>query len=211
MARCPKDFVDPPSFLLSLATLGGESLKGQVAKLMDDWLTKGNWTVVAHDESSVTFERSLPSLNLKLIKRYTLEPVPPGSRQDENYPGYNLQLDVEVQNTGDVEQSVAYRLDGPRACRSKAGGTPTRSASAGSVPAGLRDVVVRFAGLPEQQIDCGTIAKGKDEPMGQGASLAYVGVDAVYFSAVMIPVKESLEEGLVRFHRGDPHRSRAVP
>ena len=61
----------------------------------------------------MTFERPIPELNLKLVKRYTLAAVPEGSRSDDNYPAYDLQLDVDVQNTGGEKQSVAYRLDGP--------------------------------------------------------------------------------------------------
>lgn len=190
----PPDFVDPPSFLLSMATLGGESLEGQNAKLMNDWLEKGNWTVAAHDQSSVTFERLIPAQKLKLTKRYTLEPVPPGSRQDENYPGYNLRLDVTVENTGDVEQSVAYRLDGPTGLPLEGWWYTHKISQRWFSAAGLRDVVVRFQGHPEQQIDCGQIAQGKAEPMGHDSALAYVGVDAVYFSAVMIPVKKSLDD-----------------
>ena len=190
----PPDFVDPPSFLLSMATLGGESLKGDDAKRMAAWLEKGNWTVAAHDQSSVTFERPIPAQKLKLTKRYTLEPVPLGSRQDEDYPGYNLRLDVEIENMGDVEQSVAYRLDGPTGLPLEGWWYTHKISQRWFSAAGLRDVVVRFQGHPEQQIDCGQIAQNKAEPMGHDSALAYVGVDAVYFSAVMIPVKKSIEE-----------------
>ncbi len=190
----PPDFVDPPSFLLSMATLGGEPLKGQNAKLMEDWLEKGNWTVVAHDQSSVTFERPIPAQKLKLTKRYTLEPVPPGSRQDENYPGYNLRLDVAVENMGDVEQSVAYRLDGPTGLPLEGWWYTHKISQRWFSAAGLRDVVVRFHNHPEQQIDCSIIAQGKAEPMGHDSAMAYLGVDAVYFSAVVIPVKKSLDD-----------------
>jgi YidC/Oxa1 family membrane protein insertase len=189
----PDGFVDPPSFLTSMTTLGGAALGKQDAKRIAAWLEQGNWETTAHDETSVTFERLIPAQRLKLVKRYTLEPVPPGSREDENYPGYNLRLDVEVQNTGDVAQSVAYRLDGPTGLPLE-GWWYTHKISQSWGGAGLRDIVVRFVGQQEQQINCATIAQDKAKPMGQGASLAYAGVDAVYFSTVLIPVKKSLEE-----------------
>ncbi|MEX2092037.1 MAG: membrane protein insertase YidC [Pirellulales bacterium] len=190
----PEGFVDPPSFLASMTTLGGLPLKKTDAKRIAEWLERGHWQVTSHDQSSVTFERPIPAQKLKLIKRYTLEPVPPGSREDEDYPGYNLRLDVEVENTGDAKQTVAYRLDGPTGLPLEGWWYTHKISQRWLSGAGLRDVVVRFQGLPEQQIDCATIADDKDDPMGQGSSLAYVGVDAVYFSAVMIPVKASLDE-----------------
>ena len=191
----PVGFVDPPSFLLSMATLGGEPLKDDDAKRMEDWLENGNWTVTAHDNLSATFERPIPAQKLKLIKRYSLEPVPPGSREDENYPGYNLRLDVEVQNTGDAPlKAVAYRLDGPTGLPLEGWWYTHKISQRWFSAAGLRDVVVRFQGHAEQQVDCATIAQDKAEPMGHETPLAFVGVDAVYFSAVVIPVKKSLDE-----------------
>jgi YidC/Oxa1 family membrane protein insertase len=44
------------------------------------------------------------------------------------------------------------------------------------------------------QFDGPTIAEDGNTAMGQGASLAFVGVDAVYISSVIIPVKKSLDE-----------------
>ena len=105
-----------------------------------------------------------------------------------------MKLDVEVENTGDAPQSVAYRLDGPTGLPLEGWWYTHKISQRWFSAAGLRDVVVRFRGQPEQQIDCATIADDKAQPMGQGASLAYVGVDAVYFSAVFVPVKTSLEE-----------------
>ncbi len=192
--KVPEGFVDPPSFLTSMTTLGGLPLNARDAKRIGKWLEQGNWQVTSHDETSATFERPIPAQKLKVIKRYTLVPVPEGSRQDRDFPGYNLTLDVEVQNTGDAPQSVAYRLDGPTGLPLEGWWYTHKISQRWFSAAGLRDVVVRFAGQTEKQIDCATIAADKAEPMGQGASLAFVGVDAVYFSAVFIPVKASLEE-----------------
>lgn len=191
----PPDFVDPPSFLVSMSTLRGVSLGKRDAQRIAASLEEGNWTIAARTDTSVTFERPLPAEKLKLIKRYTLEPVPEGSRDDRNYPGYNIKLDIAVENVGDAEQSVAYRLDGPTGLPLEGWWYTHKISQRWFSAAGLRDVVVRFFGSQETQIDCATIAKDKAEPMGgQGAALAFVGVDAVYFSAVLIPIKQSLEE-----------------
>lgn len=190
----PAGFVDPPSFLTSLVAIGDKPLGQRAAQRLAAALEEGNWEVSSRDVSSVTFSRVVPGQKLKLIKRYTLEPVPAGSRDDKDYPGYNLRLDVEVENTGDAPQSVAYRLDGPTGLPLEGWWYTHKISQRWFSAAGMRDVVVRFAGQPEQQIDCATIAEGKAEPMGHDASLAFVGVDAVYFSAVVIPVKQSLHE-----------------
>jgi YidC/Oxa1 family membrane protein insertase len=190
----PPGFVDPPSFLTTMTTLGGVALPKQDADRIAASLENGTWQVTSHADTSVTFERLLPAQSLRLIKRYTLEPVPAGSRQDQNFPGYNLKLDVEIQNTGIAKQGVAYRLDGPTGLPLEGWWYTHKISQRWFSAAGLRDVVVRFKGVASQQIDCATIAQDKAEPMGQGASLAFVGVDAVYFSAVFIPVKTSLED-----------------
>ena len=192
----PPGFVDPPSFLLSMATLGGEPLSGNGAKVMEDWLEKGNWTVAAHDQKSVTFERPIPAQNLKLIKRYTLEPVPPGSRSDENYPGYNLRLDVEIQNTGDAPlKEVAYRLDGPTGMPLEGWWYAHKISQRWFSGAGLRDVVVRFQGRAEHanRLRGDRPGQGRADGPRKAAGL-HGGVDGQYFSAVMIPVRKSLEE-----------------
>ncbi len=190
----PQGFVDPPSFLVSMSTLGGLPLKKLASQRIAAWLEEGNWSVTSHEQSAVTFERTIPAEKLKLIKRYTLQPVPPASHDNQDYPAYNIKLDVEVENLGDVVQSVAYRLDGPTGLPIEGWWYTHKISQRWFSSAGLRDVVVRFQGMAEQQIDCATIAEGKAEPMGHDASLAFVGVDAVYFSAVIIPVKKSLDE-----------------
>jgi YidC/Oxa1 family membrane protein insertase len=214
----PDGFTDPPSFLSSLASVGEQQYPADAAAQLEAWLDEGNsaqapksrtlktainldrrltegtWTIAAHDDTSVTFEQSLPGQKLKFIKRYSLEPAPAGSISDKDYPAYNLKLDIAIENTGDANQAVAYRLDGPTGLPLE-GWWYTHKISRSWSGAGLRDVVVRFFGSATTQFNCSAIAEDDTEPMGgEGTSLAFVGVDAVYFSAIMIPVKQSLEE-----------------
>ena len=193
-ATPPAGFVDRPSFLVTLATLGGKAVDAETAAHLAKWLEEGNWEITQHDQSSVTFERTIPDLKLKLVKHYVLAPAPAGSRSDENYPAYDFQLDVELQNIGQDKQTVAYRLDGPTGLPLEGWWYAHKISQRWFAAAGLRDVVVRFHGSAELQIDATTIADDKAEPMGQGSSLAYVGVDGLYFASVMIPNKESLDD-----------------
>jgi YidC/Oxa1 family membrane protein insertase len=190
----PDGFVDPPSFLLSLASWNGKRLEDNAAAQLAEVLEDGNWAITLHDESSVTFERTLASHNIRLVKRYTLKAVPPASRENENYPGYDLQLDVEIHNTADAAQQVAYRLDGPTGLPMEAWWYGHKVSQRWFSMAGLRDVAVRFQGSSGLQIDCSKIADDKTEAMGQGRSLAYAGVDGLYFSSILIPRKASLDE-----------------
>ena len=108
-ARCRPVLSIRRRFLLSLAKLETASRwQGRrmpnAACAAERCLEDGNWEVTEHDENVGHVSPRLPELKLEIIKRYTLEPVPPGSRDDENYPGYHLQLDVEVRNTGDAPQ-----------------------------------------------------------------------------------------------------------
>jgi YidC/Oxa1 family membrane protein insertase len=189
----PADFVDRPSLLLSVASLNGKSLDKDDSKRLTTLLEEGKWELTAHDANSATFRRALPELNLELIKRYKLEAAPAESRNDSDYPAYHLQLEVELHNTGQAPQSVAYRLDGPTGMPLE-GWWYAHKISQHWSAAGLRDVAVRFAGSPELQIESPLIAAGKVEPMGDGQALAYAGVDGQYFSAVLIPQIQSLED-----------------
>ena len=193
----PPGFIDPPSFLLTLARLEGKPLEGAAATKIGEWLERGNWRRVEDDasnENSVAFERRVPEHPLRIVKRYTLEPVPAASLHNENYPGYDVRLDVEIHNTGALPQQVAYRLDGPTGLPIEGWWYSHKISQRWFSSAGLRDVAVRFQGSSELQIDCSTIAADKAETPPQGQPLAYAGVDAIYFSSMLIPKKSSLDD-----------------
>jgi YidC/Oxa1 family membrane protein insertase len=192
-AVLPANFVDPPSFLMTLVQANGKPLDEAESKRVAALLEKGNWEVVANDAESATFRRVLPEFNLEFVKRYTLKSVPESERDNTDYPGYDLQLDIEITNTGQAPQKFAYRLDGPT-------GMPlegwwyahkiSRERWLGG--AGLRDVIVRFDGNPLAQEDCTRIAEGDAEPLdGGGEPLTFTGVDGQYFAAVMIPLRKA--------------------
>jgi YidC/Oxa1 family membrane protein insertase len=192
-AELPPGFIDPPSFLVSVPQLNGRTLESAFAKRLARLLEKGEWEITDRNESSVTFRRQLPELNLEVTKRYTLKVVPADEINNVDYPGYHVQLDIEFRNTADVAQALAYQLNGPT-------GMPlegwwfahkiSRSRWLGG--AGLRDVIVRFDGNPVTQIDGPEIAAEIIPPMGQGEALAFAGVDGQYFASVIIPKRQAL-------------------
>ncbi|MCA9230801.1 MAG: YidC/Oxa1 family insertase periplasmic-domain containing protein [Planctomycetales bacterium] len=207
--KLPAGVTEPPSFLFTLEQLGSEKIKRLAEEELPllgvkSWdvraepelagvaLRDSNWEIEARDETSVSFRKRLPEHSIEVIKRYRLEEVPADQLSNQDYPGYGLSLDIEIRNYGEQESSLVYRLDGPN-------GLPTegwwyankisRNWSAG----GLRDVVARYEGGNTVQVGPIDIIKGSVEPM-QGRPLAFIGVDAQYFSAVMMPSKDSLSD-----------------
>jgi YidC/Oxa1 family membrane protein insertase len=191
-APLPVDFVDRPSFLVTLSALDSNPLAKDDAKRLAELLETGNWELAAHDEASATFRRVLPELKLEVLKRYTLTKAPASERNNPSYPAYDLQLEIELLNAGDAERSLAYRLDGPTGMPLE-GWWFAHKISQAWTGAGLRDVAVRFANAKAILSNTGWIVKGV-EPMGHGQSLAYAGVDGQYFAAMLLPEKKALDD-----------------
>jgi len=187
---------DALSFLLTLHQIDDRELPKEekttdLGKELDGLnLWHGTWNVVRADKDQVAFSRQLPKWGLEIIKTYRLASVPAEEAENADYKAYHLVFDVEIRNTGDRARKVAYQLDGPT-------GLPDEGAwyaykvgrDWGAV--GLRDVVVSFEGGTPSLIGCPAIAEGDVDPPWQDQSLTYIGVDAQYFSAVLIPQKEN--------------------
>jgi len=191
---------DPLSFLLTLHEIDDETIAKNDDELPGLKLRTGNWTRrpgdAAHPDE-VAFEWFLPEQQLEVAKIYQLAAVPADARSDlasPDYPGYHLDFRIEIRNRGDEARKVAYRLDGPT-------GLPTEgwwyAASSKISPhwwdsPGLRDVVVG-------KIDNGAFgnllvsaSKLADDKPGQELAdrdrqFVYVGVDAQYFSTILVP------------------------
>jgi YidC/Oxa1 family membrane protein insertase len=188
----PKDFVDRPSFLLTLAELNGKALSENDSKNLAGALETGNWELTAHDEKSVVFRRALPELKLEIVKKYSLAAAPADQVGEADYPAYHLQLEIELHNTDSAARSAAYRIDGATGM-SLEGWWYARKISRHWSGGSLRNAIVRFEGSSEDEIENSQIAKGKAEPI-EGKALEYAGVDSQYFSAIFIPQLAALDE-----------------
>ncbi len=188
----PEDLTSPASFQFTFEQLGKTKLGEHAAEIVGVELREGHWEVAERDETSVTFRKKLPKYSLEVLKRYRLEPVPESERENRDYPGYGLKLEVEIRNLSKNDFEIAYQLDGPN-------GLPTESwwfankISRNWGAAGLRDVVARYEGNDTVEFSPSEIIKSEPEPM-QGPPLAYIGIDAQYFSAAMLPIKSSLSD-----------------
>jgi len=183
---------DPLSFLMTLHQIGKDKLENQMKskdialELEGVDLRDGLWEVLPGDRQHVTFRKTLPDLGIEVRKTYRLAKVPTEKIADANYKAYHLDFELRVRNIGGKTRRLAYQLDGPTGLPDEGWWYANKiSHSWGGI--GLRDVVVSRNGGDLEQIGCPTIADDEFGAPQKNASVGLVGVDAQYFSAVMIP------------------------
>jgi YidC/Oxa1 family membrane protein insertase len=202
---------DPLSFLTTLYQVGDQTLPGEEKSPSEHRELPGvamrdvPWELLSADAEQATFRKELPRYALEVIKTYRLEKVPPKDIGNADCKAYHLVLDISISNTGkpgSAVRKVAYQLDGPTGLPIE--GYWYANKVARSWGAGIRDVVVSFNGKTPTMVDCPTIADDKTAPAWQGEPLTYIGVDAQYFSVVMIPQVPNPQE--VWFAQSQPLR-----
>ncbi|MGA2798464.1 MAG: membrane protein insertase YidC [Thermoguttaceae bacterium] len=188
---------DPLSFLLTMQQIDDKKIpddeKDKAVELGRELkgvkLRSTTWEKVEADQTHVVFSKKLPKYNLEIFKTYTLVKVPADKILESDYKAYNLEFSIKIVNTGETAKKVAYRLDGPNGLPTE-GWWYANKVSRNWGGAGLRDVVVSFDQNVPSMVGCPTIASDIVGPPWEGHSLTFIGVDAQYFSAVMIPVME---------------------
>jgi len=169
--------------------------KGSVGRELEGLkLRTADWRLVESDQLHATFRRRIPALGLEFTKTYRLAEVPEQSLSDGNYPAYHLEFELEIRNVGDRAHEVAYRLDGPN-------GLPTEGkwyaykVSRNWGGAGLRDFIISFGGGTPGMINATKIAGDESFPLRPDTPpermLTFIGVDAQYFSAVLMPQRDN--------------------
>lgn len=180
------DQQDPLSLLLTLHQVDDEKLQPGQKELAGVDLLNGQWELdepAAGDDTQVTFRRRLPKLGLEVVKRYRLATVPAEEIDNEDYAGYHLTVEIEVHNRGQQARTVAYDLRGPT-------GLPTEGWwYAARITAGLRDVVAQFPSV-FSRLTTQEVVEYDAGLQGLEKSPLFVGVDAQYFAAVLIPQQE---------------------
>jgi len=186
----PPGFVDPPSFLMTLAEVDDRKAPAN-SEIRGLDLRTGTWRLVAQDDQSVTFQRRAGELGLIVTKRYEL------AKSSESAPAsnpnamlYDLTLEVTVTNSaaaGGETRRVAYELDGPNGLPIEGWWFATKVGREWSA-AGIRDVLGRYFGSKPQQISASKIAAGTAAGFEGARAMAYMGVDAQYFCVALMPV-----------------------
>ncbi len=194
---------DPLSFLMTLAQVDDQRLPGgdpaaQAPPLLNRELEgvdlrTGNWQLVAQDDDHAVFRRRLVRLGIELEKTYRLARVDEGEHSNPDFPGYHLDVEVAIRSIDGRPHRVAYQLDGPTGLPLEGWWYASKVSHHWFKGVGLRDVIASFGAAEPNVYSAIEIAQQEWRqpiPVEEArVQLAFVGVDAQYFSAVMIPQK----------------------
>ena len=132
----------------------------------------------------------------EIVRRYRLATVPQDERADPTAMAYHLNMQIEIRNLGTKPLEFAYQLDGPTGLPIE-GWWYTNKIGPTFTGAGARDIVWRRHGRSRNFRTTSEIyhyaKKNPDKPAESllGSEdvtyLDYVGVDAQYFSTVLLP------------------------
>ena len=186
---------DPLSLLLTLSEVDERKIAGDKSELDGVRLRDGNWKGEQIDDRTVEFERTVPGLKLKVVKRFQVAKTDPNLEDPQ--ADYHITVTVELHNLdAEKPRKVAYQLDGPN-------GLPiegwwyllsNRISTEWWSPLGSRDVALRFEGNPAALVSSLKIADDSFEaPRRQETAetpLVYAGVDSQYFAAVLLPERK---------------------
>ena len=157
-------------------------------------LRTANWRLVEADQDHAVFSRKVPQLGLEFTKTYRLAKVPAKMQADQDYPAYNLEFELSIRNIGAKASDVAYQLDGPNGLPLE-GKWYAYKVSRNWGGSGLRDYVISFGGDTPTMINTTKVAADEPSPLHPDTPpnkmLTYVGVDAQYFSAVLMPQRKN--------------------
>lgn len=191
----PAGLKSPASYLLTLNKLGNAELEDDEPELPSIELLNSNWEIVEQDQESVAFRQRLPKQGIEVIKRYRVAKNGDVESNDPDYPAYHLTLEIEIRNLGTEAASLAYRLDGPNGLPIEGWWYSNKVGREWTV--GIRDYIIRQAGVNTPvQNGPQDVADGEVEP-SVGKPLAYVGIDAQYFSSMMLPEKPAIDSSWI--------------
>lgn len=191
--KVPVEFEQHPSMEVTLTSVGPNKPAAGVLAGANEQLRTGVWAVDESVADQLTFSMVLPDLGLEVFKRFTITTVPAEELKDKNYPAYHLEVEVSVANLLPSPQTVSYKLQGPNGLPIE-GFWYSQKVGRGWGGYGIRDVVLRTFGGSERDFATRDIADGDIDPFGDGESLAYIGVDAQYFAAAILPQKENPDD-----------------
>ena len=208
----------PPSLRMGLARLGNRSAGEDLEIPGLPSLRTSNWEVRELDgpvpgvEFSVRLEaEALQELGvegpLEIVKRYRLEPRKT-SPAKPLYPDYHLDVQLEFRNLGEEPLELAYYFEGPR-------GLPLEGywytskvhPSRWFTTPGPRDVAYRTSEEGHYLLTCNKIYEyardqvaAAEPPQyqllapGEPTQLSYIGVDALYFAAMLMPAEKDADK-----------------
>jgi YidC/Oxa1 family membrane protein insertase len=188
---------DQPSLLMTLAQLGDQRLAAGDVELNGLELRTGRWDVRNVNQDEIEFVWPLAKQGLEIVKRIRLARDPAGAANEQGsappLPGYHVELDIEIRNTGSEPLDVAYQLDGPTGLPTEGWWYASKISRQWWHSVGVRDLAVKFLNNEPQLIGAVDIATGDIDRTVRPDPLSYIGIDAQYFSAVLQPLTEKPE------------------
>ncbi len=197
----------PLSYLLTLAQIGARRAgEGEIPGLPS--LKDAYWRAARIETPqgpAVEFRyqlgpKELEAINvtgsIEVVKRYRLVPVPEEERDNKDYRGYHLDMEIEIVNRGNEPLEVAYRVTGPTGLPLEGWWYSFKTHPRDWGGAGARDVVWREAGAGHKMLTNPKILKHADKNPANAATslsaanairLEYLGVDARYFVSALLP------------------------
>jgi YidC/Oxa1 family membrane protein insertase len=148
-------------------------------------LNSVDWEVVdgSQSDSGVTFRFTAPDGTVRVEKRYEVTKIAGGQSPDVPY---SLSMELKLTNLSSKERTLNYVLQGPV-------GLPLENVDNATK---FRDVIVGFtdqSGKVRHQLLAGTtITKGDVEEWRE--PLKYIGVDVQYFTALVLPGGDQVQE-----------------
>ncbi|MGA2620513.1 MAG: YidC/Oxa1 family insertase periplasmic-domain containing protein [Thermoguttaceae bacterium] len=149
-------------------------------------LRASNWEVLESDQSHAVFRRTLAQRGLEITKTYRLAEVPAAYAASADFRAYHLEFEIQVHNIGGKAHDVAYRLDGPN-------GLPREGAWYASKVRGgadLRDTVYQPQHAELGMVTLADLEKDPAKPIAADRPFQFLGVDAQFFAAALIPTEE---------------------
>ena len=155
---------------------------------------------------------------IEIVKRYRLVKGKKPVAEAPLDKAYHLSLDVEIRNLADEPRRLAYTIDGPTGLPLEGWWYAYKVHPRSFGSAGPRDVVCRSTGGNHlmftlskivghaedeeeelESIGLPMLGDATEDPAGEDARLEYIGVDAQYFTAALLP--RYADEGAAGFSR----------
>ncbi|HUT12681.1 MAG TPA: YidC/Oxa1 family insertase periplasmic-domain containing protein [Thermoguttaceae bacterium] len=219
---------DPLSFLLTLRVIDGDNWEEHFSADTPDVdgrphyvglelpglkMLTADWQMdEGADQTRVTFLHRLPERGLEVTKTYRLEKAsdeqdPEKANEDLNYRAYHLVLDIGIRSIDGKDHVVAYQLDGPTGLPTEGFWYANKVGRRMFKGVGLRDFVISKQPGTFDMIGCPKIAEDDTGVPGEG-EVTFIGVDAQYFSCILIPKGEDNQFAVWRPTRVGPKRER---
>jgi YidC/Oxa1 family membrane protein insertase len=146
--------------------------------------------------TKVVFSCPVPQYHLTIIKSYELVKVEGDPATEPDAKAYNLVLSLQAVNNDTKRHEIAYRLDGPNGLPVEGAWFVTSKVGRTWAGEGLRDVIYELA---KSDVSVATAMQLSDKfhkVIGESTEFTdhpplFYGVDAQYFSVVMLPVQST--------------------